>query len=232
MTRLLLTIEATFRVKEGGLALIPPLMIQDGEGFRVDDPIILKRPDGSTIKWQIGGLTPIPPKRSPREIGLVLKGLKKQDIPVGTEVWSEDTQRQEPLPQEVPLPQRVIVRANDPCAEGLAVNLRFEMSMKNDHLYTVFLGPGGLAEISGQELLRAFDEECAFFIMDFDNPRSSFTGQISAQVLSKEELLSALKAYDMFCAHYPFPKGYEKNLKAAARKRGSEEYHVELEVES
>ena len=47
------------------------------------------RPDGSAIDTQIDGLEfPCPNPRG--ELVLHLKGLTKEDVPVGTEIWSSD----------------------------------------------------------------------------------------------------------------------------------------------
>ena len=132
---------------------------------------------------------------------------------------------------------------------------RFGMTRKNDHFYTVFLGPGGRAEVSGEELLRRFDQDCAMFIMDFDNPRGGFNGQVTPKVYSTDELRAALKAVEenkrlvskarltamLHCnlkgfrqlrEYYSSPPGYEDKLKAAAvRGQNPEEFKVELTME-
>jgi len=96
VARRLFTIEDTFLIKGRGLVPVPGIVPQGEERFRVGDPILLKRPDGSSIAWQIGGLELIcvtPPRD---DVVVSLKGLGKDDVPVGTEVWSVDPA--EPLP--------------------------------------------------------------------------------------------------------------------------------------
>ena len=220
MVRLLLTVEDVVVVKDKGLALVPGIVFQANETFRAGDPISLKRPDGSTIEWQIEGLTPL----SQKGVCFVVRGLKKRDVPIGTEVWSVHSQLQEPLPKPSPFPRRIIVRVNDP-REGLAVSLRFGMARKNDYFYTALLGPEGLAEVSGEELLRHFDQTFAFFIMDYLNPRGAFTGRVTASVPSTRELRDGIKGFEMYRDYFSFPEGYEKNLKkAAARGQNPEEF--------
>jgi hypothetical protein len=126
-------------------------------------------------------------------------------------------------------PSRVSVSANDARAEGLAINLRFEMHSKNSFDYTVFLNHEGRATVSAEELLRTFDEDRSMFIMDYDDPRLGFTGRITAKVLSTSELHSAVDALETFRGKCSFPVGYEGNLRAAlARGQNPDEYQIEV----
>ncbi len=85
-----ITGEDTFVVSDRGLVLIPSIIPQGEERFRVGDPITLLRPDGSSVEAKIGGLEPLDP--SPRrDVVIMLKGITKSEVPVGTEVWSTDT---------------------------------------------------------------------------------------------------------------------------------------------
>lgn len=62
---------------------------EGAERFRIGDRIVLHGPDGSAIDTQIDGLEfPCPNPRG--ELVLHLKGLTKEDVPVGTEIWSSD----------------------------------------------------------------------------------------------------------------------------------------------
>jgi hypothetical protein len=131
----------------------------------------------------------------------------------------------------IQFPTRVQVRVNHPSPEGMAVDLRFEMRRKNAFDYIVFLDAQGVAEVSGEELLRAFDEERFAFLMDYADPRSDFTGHIVARALPPQEVESALKAFRMYRGHLAYPEGYEKKLlDALDRSRGASECAVELAV--
>jgi hypothetical protein len=59
----------------------------DDEHFRVGDPILLRRPDGLEIKTNIDGLE-LPYPNPKGEVLIMLKDLVKDDVPIGTEVWS------------------------------------------------------------------------------------------------------------------------------------------------
>jgi hypothetical protein len=92
MTRCLFVVEDTFYIKGRGLVPIPGILIQDEERFRVGDPLLFQRPDGSCLEWKIGGIEMIhaTPPRPRNEVVFLLKDLNKEDVPIGTEVWSVD----------------------------------------------------------------------------------------------------------------------------------------------
>ncbi|MBX3452581.1 MAG: hypothetical protein KF777_23770 [Planctomycetaceae bacterium] len=90
MSTHLFTIEDVFDI--GGCYLIPvPGVPKTVPGIRAGLPIELQRPDGSklaTVIWCIVLVDPHDPER-PTQIGL--QGLRKEDIPVGTEIWLCDS---------------------------------------------------------------------------------------------------------------------------------------------
>jgi hypothetical protein len=92
MARRLFVVEDTFFIKGRGLVPVPGIVPQAEERFRVGDPIVLKRPDGSHTEWTIGGLEMIScsPPRPRTDVVILLKDLNKEDVPIGTEVWSSD----------------------------------------------------------------------------------------------------------------------------------------------
>jgi hypothetical protein len=93
MARCLFVVEGAFFIKGRGLVTVPGIVPEGDERFRVGDPILLKRPDGSRLEWNIGGLEMIhcTPRRQTNDVFILLKGLNKEDLPVGSEVWSVDT---------------------------------------------------------------------------------------------------------------------------------------------
>lgn len=87
MGRRLLVVEDTFVNKGRGPVLVPGILAEVDERFRVGDPIEPRKPNGSAIATRIGGLELLCP--NPRgDAVLMLKELAKTDVPIGTEVWS------------------------------------------------------------------------------------------------------------------------------------------------
>ena len=85
--RLLLVVEATFLIRGTELAVLPGFRDEAGERFRIGDPVLLKRPEGSDLATTIGDLAR--PTPNPNRVWLLwFNGLPKDDVPVGTEVWS------------------------------------------------------------------------------------------------------------------------------------------------
>jgi hypothetical protein len=91
MARCLFVVEDTFTVEARKiLVLLPGVVLQNDERFAAGDAISLRRPDASIIEERIASLelmNPMPPSGA---VAVVLKDLRKQDVPVGTEVWSID----------------------------------------------------------------------------------------------------------------------------------------------
>ena len=90
MGRQLFTVEDTFIIRGRGLVMVPGIIPEGDERFRVGDQILLKRPDGSESVVNIDSLElPTPNRR--HEVWVMLKNTSKQDMPIGTEVWSTGT---------------------------------------------------------------------------------------------------------------------------------------------
>jgi translation elongation factor EF-Tu-like GTPase len=89
VTRCLFAVEDTFLIKGRGLVVVPGIVPIGEERFRVGDPLLLKRPDGTSVSTNIGGLEFLCPNPS-GEIVVLLKGFSKEDVPVGTQVWSSE----------------------------------------------------------------------------------------------------------------------------------------------
>jgi hypothetical protein len=87
MGRLLFVVEDTFAITGRGLVLVPGILPEGDERFRVGNSILLRKPDGSTVETRIGGLELLCP--NPRhDVVIMLKDRTKADVPIGTEVWS------------------------------------------------------------------------------------------------------------------------------------------------
>lgn len=113
------------------------------------------------------------------------------------------------------LPAVVIVNVAPTPPVGLAIVIRFGMFKKNDFYCVTFTDVNGIAKISGEELLRHFDATRALFLMDYVDPRSSFDGNITAEVLNDSGLERAVAAFELLRGKTQFPKNYEQNLRNA-----------------
>jgi hypothetical protein len=89
-------VEDTFTIEGRGLALVGFARDQC-DCFRIGDRVDLVRPDGSVIRAEIVGVEhPASvkwigkPPRNPRYGIVVSPGIRKEQVPVGTEVWSVD----------------------------------------------------------------------------------------------------------------------------------------------
>ncbi len=87
MARRLLVVEDRFLIKGRGLVPVPGISLGD-ERTRVGDPIELRRPDATTLVWEIGGSEwrhgAAPDKNA---TCILLKDLGKDEVPIGTEIW-------------------------------------------------------------------------------------------------------------------------------------------------
>jgi hypothetical protein len=90
MPRILFVVDDAFLIKGRGLVPLPGIVPMEGERFRVGDPILLKRPDGTSKRWRIGGIEMFTTPAPRYDFPILLDGLVKEDAPVGTEVWSVD----------------------------------------------------------------------------------------------------------------------------------------------
>jgi hypothetical protein len=86
VARRLFTVADTFTVQGRGIVLVPGIDPAEDERFKVGDPLLLKRPDGAEGVVIIGGLEFVHPY--PGWIAVLLEESRKEDIPIGTEVWS------------------------------------------------------------------------------------------------------------------------------------------------
>jgi|GEM_PF-1075200 len=92
MARRLVTVEHVFEIRHRGLVLVPGIVPVGEERFKIGDPIVLRKPDGSSIETKIGGLELFTTPPNPRyDFPIMIAGMTKDDVPIGTEVWSVGT---------------------------------------------------------------------------------------------------------------------------------------------
>jgi hypothetical protein len=90
MARLLFTVEDIWIVRGRGIGPLPGIIPQGDEKFQRGDRLQLRRPDGSTLMTTIAGWDMF--NRGPNgEVFILLeKSITKDQVPIGTEVWSVD----------------------------------------------------------------------------------------------------------------------------------------------
>jgi hypothetical protein len=89
MPRCLFIVTDTFLIRGRGIVLIPGIVPIGQERFHVGDPVRLKRPDGSDVRRVISGIE-LPYLNPSGGASILVKDLTKEDVPIGTEVWSVD----------------------------------------------------------------------------------------------------------------------------------------------
>jgi len=115
-----------------------------------------------------------------------------------------------------PLPERVIVSAkSDANLNGVAVDVEFLTTHKNNYGCIVFLDENGRAELSKSDYLPFFDSEQNMAIMDFGNVRIFFGGNVVAHVLNTQDILRAVKSYEYYSDVIPYPDRYREKLQNA-----------------
>lgn len=85
-TRPLFTVEDAFTIRGRGVILVPGIAPRPGERPRVGDPVVLHRPDGSRLEAEIGGLELLHTSPDRPEIPILIRGLSRADVPIGTQV--------------------------------------------------------------------------------------------------------------------------------------------------
>jgi hypothetical protein len=89
--RLLFSVTNVFTIPGRGVVLVPEITPVGEERFRIGDSLRLRRPDGAEDIVRIDGLelaTSATSLGKKCEVLIMLSGRKKEDIPIGTEVWS------------------------------------------------------------------------------------------------------------------------------------------------
>lgn len=90
MARCLFTVEDRIVLSGRGLMLVPGIVTQGEERFRVGDPIQIRRPDGSVLEWKIGALPMVHVQKPLDTVVVLMDGLNENDVPVGAQIWSVD----------------------------------------------------------------------------------------------------------------------------------------------
>jgi hypothetical protein len=87
----LVTVEDVFDIKGRGLVVVPGPALSDYDGPK-EVSVQLRRPDGSTaaavLHYTRAFLVPTP---AIIRWELILKSVTKEEVPIGTEIWSQDS---------------------------------------------------------------------------------------------------------------------------------------------
>lgn len=84
-------VEDVFRIAaRDELIVVPGPLLTDGSA-RVNGPVSMKRPDGSTVTaiLRMESIFQSPPSEE-RRWACLLRGVHKSDVPIGTEIWPAD----------------------------------------------------------------------------------------------------------------------------------------------
>ncbi|MHC4201976.1 MAG: hypothetical protein ACYSU0_18460 [Planctomycetota bacterium] len=94
MARLVFMVASVFDIRGRGVVVCPsdPVTRKDFPDCREGSPIELRRPGLTAIRTMVAGTPVFKPN-----IDILLRDLKKADIPVGTEVWLLDTDEAQAL---------------------------------------------------------------------------------------------------------------------------------------
>ncbi len=88
MSRRLLVVERRFWIRGRGLIVTPGVVPGEGERIKAGDCVLLIRPDGSTRDVMIRGISTYSSPDSSVRVDLLLDLASKEQVPIGTEVWS------------------------------------------------------------------------------------------------------------------------------------------------
>ena len=89
MPTFLFTVEDVFEISGRGVIPTPgvPISIQ---GIRNGLTVELRRPDGTKLETVVADIVMVSPYDPERPIPIGLRGITKQDVPIGTEIWMGD----------------------------------------------------------------------------------------------------------------------------------------------
>jgi hypothetical protein len=137
-----------------------------------------------------------------------------------------------------PLPEKILCRItkeNYP-VQGLTIRAILETNYKNN--YGFIIGPtgqDGYAELKREEIIAVAEEELNLALMDFGHIDEIFTGMVNLQIMKKDEIEGAIKAYKIFKkVSKTFPHNYEENLIRASsiiEQVGTDKLKLEASIE-
>lgn len=91
MSKLLFNVVETY--ENGDYVVVRSDVPEDGADYRNGDVLELRKPDGTCLQAHSEGVFYDPPA-SERALSVAFKGLKKEDVPIGSQVWLVNAERQ------------------------------------------------------------------------------------------------------------------------------------------
>ena len=88
MRQKLCTVEDRFKIPGRG-TVVTGFHSADLSEFKLESPIVLVLPEGREIMTSVGGVERFQTVRGKKGIGILIKNVAKEDIPIGTEVFLE-----------------------------------------------------------------------------------------------------------------------------------------------
>ena len=119
------------------------------------------------------------------------------------------------ISRELPDQLTIVGIADGTPTAGLLILLTVKMLRKNH--YTVLLGPTlaeGVITTTKKHLESEMSESRELFPMDYET-MPFFAGELVVGVMSLTQIESAMRAYDLFHNHAPYPTGYRDTLATA-----------------
>jgi len=92
MRQKLFTVEDRFKTPGRGTVVTSfhsADLSEDLSEFKLESPIVLVLPEGREIMTSVGGVERFQTVRGKKGIGILIKNVAKEDIPIGTEVFLE-----------------------------------------------------------------------------------------------------------------------------------------------
>jgi hypothetical protein len=93
---------------------------------------------------------------------------------------------------------------------GVFVLLTLKVRRKND--FHILGGPTdetGTAVVTREDIERSVERDRETFIMDYTG-LADCTGEVMARPWNREAIEAALRAYELFSPHLPYPQGYRE----------------------
>jgi hypothetical protein len=110
----------------------------------------------------------------------------------------------------------IVLLYDDVPVQGVLLNITFRTNVKNN--YSQIHGPSsatGYISITKKCILNEAEKDANFFPSDYSPLDSVYAGSFEAEVMERDAIERAIKAYDSFSSFYDYPEGYNDMLAQA-----------------